>query len=243
MRVTFLGTGDAFSAGGRRHASYLVQWPGGTYLLDCGPTILGSFRQLGLSRGPIDAVVLSHLHVDYFAWLPFLFLEYTYVEPRRRPLRIAGPLGSRTRVMALLEEMYPGTEKELPFELAFTEMLPNQVHYFGPVTVQPFSVPHQEGQSCFGLVLEAAGKKIVYSGDTGWTEELVTRTRSADLFIAECTLFETRMSSHLDYPCLLENRGRFGAKRMILTHIGQEVLARIADVHMEVAYDGLTIDC
>ena len=97
--VTFLGTGDAFSAGGRHMAAYLIESPEGSLLLDCGPTILASLNRHGLSAEPIDAVLLSHFHGDHFGGLPFLFLHYLYIEPRSRPLKIVGPPEVEDRVM------------------------------------------------------------------------------------------------------------------------------------------------
>src|SRR5690242_19473252 len=91
VKVTVLGCGDAFGAGGRLHSAYLVQTPESTFLVDCGPTILQALKRLRLDPGCIDFVVLSHLHGDHFAGLPFLFMEYRYEAPRTRPLAVYGP--------------------------------------------------------------------------------------------------------------------------------------------------------
>src|SRR5262245_54824193 len=96
--VTFLGTGDAFSAAGSFQASYLVRGGGTTVLLDCGASTLTSLKRHGLDATAIDAVLLSHLHGDHFAGLPYLFLQYRFDTPRRRPLHIAGPPGTADRV-------------------------------------------------------------------------------------------------------------------------------------------------
>ncbi len=73
------------------------------------------------------------------------------------------------------------------------------------------------------------GKTLVFSGDSGWTDELVRFSAGADLFLCECTYFESdHLDFHLNYPSIERNRGRFTAKRMILTHLGREVLKREA---------------
>jgi len=143
--------------------------------------------------------------------------------------------------------LYRATYKELAlqppvFPLQFTEMPPGAPMSFGAVTVDPFRVPHQEKEISLGLRLTVGGRTILYSGDTGWTEELVARSHGADLFICECSYFDTRVSFHLDYPRLAENHARFGARRMILTHLGREVQARRQAVEIEMASDGLTVD-
>lgn len=242
-RIIFLGTGDAFSAGGRHLAAYLIQSPGGTFLLDCGPTFLSSLNRHNLSAGPVDAILLTHFHGDHFAGLPFLFLHYIYIEPRSRPLKIIGPPGVESRVMMIFRAMYGNTAEEpLPFALEFIEAQPRKQILLGGTRIDAFRVLHQKQPPSLGYEIKPGDQKIVYTGDCGWTEDLIEHTQNADLFICECSFFETRSETHLDYPRIAENAVRFGAKRMVLSHLGQEVLARHAEVTMEMAHDGLIID-
>jgi ribonuclease BN (tRNA processing enzyme) len=242
-RVIFLGTGDAFAAGGRHLAAYLVQSPAGTLLLDCGPTFLSSLNRCNLSAAPIDAILLTHFHGDHFAGLPFLFLHYIYIEPRSRPLKIVGPAGVENRVMVLFRAMYADAADEpLPFALEFIEAQPGKRVLIGGNQIDAFHVLHQEQPPSLGYEMKAGDRKIVYTGDCGWTEELIGHAQGADLFICECSFFETRSEGHLDYPRLSENAARLGARRIILSHIGQEVLARESEVSLEMAHDGLIID-
>jgi ribonuclease BN (tRNA processing enzyme) len=243
VRVRFLGTGDAFYAGGRNQAAYLVQAPEGGVLLDCGASTLMAMKRFGVDAGVIDSIFISHLHGDHFVGIPFFLLEYRYEQQRKRPLRIAGPPGTEERVRMLLRATFMEFSGEpLPFALEFSEMNPDSPISFGGLRVEPFRVPHQETEISLGFGVQVAGRRIVYSGDTGWTEELITRSHAADLFICECCYFETRLPIHLDYPRLAENRHRFTPKRMILTHLGREVQARRSEVEFELASDGLSVD-
>src|SRR5436309_5505142 len=88
VRVTVLGSGDAFGSGGRLHSAYLVETEGRTFLLDCGPSILQSLKRSGRDPGTVDFVLLSHLHGAHFGGVPFLFMEYRFEEPRSRPLAV-----------------------------------------------------------------------------------------------------------------------------------------------------------
>ncbi|MBM3790356.1 MAG: MBL fold metallo-hydrolase [Acidobacteria bacterium] len=242
IRVTFLGAGDAFCAGGKHQAGYLVQTGETAFLLDCGATTLASLKREKIDTGSIDQVFLSHLHGDHFAGLPFLFLEYMFEAPRRRPLRIAGPPGTEGRVADLFAAMYRDVSKKpLPFRLEFTELLPEQSLTLDGVAITPFRVPHQETEISLGLGVGIDGRRILYSGDTGWTEDLLRHSEDTDLFICECCFFETRVPFHLDYPCLWENRERFGTNRLVLTHLGREVLSRQREIELELATDGLTV--
>jgi ribonuclease BN (tRNA processing enzyme) len=242
IQVIFLGTGDAFSAGGRHQAAYLVKSPGCTLLLDCGATILASLNKQSLSAEPIDAIFLSHIHGDHFAGLPFLFLHYIYVEPRIRPLTIFGPPGVDSSVRRIFEAMYADSAAEpLPFALEFVEVHAGEPICFKSAQVIPFQTLHQERPISLGFEIMVEGQKIVYTGDSGWTEELVEHTQKADLFICECTFFQSRSENHLDYPRIQEILGRFGTKRIVLTHLGQEVLARQKEVDLQLAFDGLIV--
>lgn len=243
VRVSFLGTGDAFSAGGRHQAGYLVQDETTSVLLDIGSSTLGSMKQHGVDPASVDLVLISHLHGDHFAGLPFLFLQYIFEQKRQRPLQIAGPPGTEERVWALFRAVYRDLASDpLPFAVEFTEMAPGAPVSFGAVHVDPFRVPHQEKDTSLAFRVGVAGRTILYSGDTGWTETLVERSQGTDLFICECCFFETRMAIHLDYPRLAENRVRFGCKRMVLTHLGREVQERRSEVEIEMATDGLTVE-
>ena len=242
VRVVFLGTGDAFSAGERHQAAYLVESPEGSLLLDCGSTVLASLKRHNLPPESIDVIFLSHFHGDHFAGLPFLFLYYVYVEPRSRPLRIIGPPDVEDRVMMLYRAMYADSAAEpLPYALEFIEAQPPRQLSFDGMRISPFPVMHQAHSLSLGCEIETGGRRIVYTGDTGWTEDLVAHTQNADLFICECSFFGTGLATHLDYRQIAANLSRFGAKRIVLTHLGQEVLERKREVDLEMAYDGLTV--
>jgi ribonuclease BN (tRNA processing enzyme) len=242
-RMTFLGTGDAFAPSGRFLAAYLLQSSGGTLLLDCGPTILVSLNRHNLSAAPVDAILLSHFHGDHFAGLPFLFLHYLYIEPRSKPLKIIGPPGVESRVRAIFRAMYAdAAEEPLPFALEFMEAQPGKAILLDSMRIDAFCVLHQDQPASFGYEIKAGDRKVVYAGDCGWTENLIDHAQNADLFICECSFFETRLEKHLDYPRIAENAARLGAKRIILSHLGQELLARQSEVTLEMAYDGLVVD-
>jgi ribonuclease BN (tRNA processing enzyme) len=243
VRIVILGSGDAFSSGGRFQSSYLFEGAENSLLLDCGATFLTSLKSRSLSASGIDMIFLSHFHGDHCAGLPFLFLHYIYIEPRTKPLRIVGPEGVEARVRQLFEAMYaePAIEP-LPYPLEFIETRPGESLRFGDFELHPFCVPHQEAPLSLGCEILNGQRKIVYSGDTGWTEDLIARTRNADLFICECNFFDSRSETHLDYLRIHENLERFGAKRLLLTHLGPEMLERRNEVHIDIAHDGMVIE-
>ncbi len=240
--ITFLGTGDAFSAGGRHQAAHLVRTEGSCLLLDCAPTALSAIKQSGVSPNSIDRIFLSHFHGDHFGGVPFFFLEYVYVEPRRRPLQIIGPPGVEETVMMLFTAMYPDSAAEhLPYPVQFIEAHPGKQLSFDGMRIEPFLVPHLNRPISLGYEMLMEGRKLAYSGDTGWTEDLLKHSEDSDLFLCECTFFETRLQTHLDYPRLAVNHPRFGSKRIVLTHLGIEVLHHQHEIEIETARDNQTM--
>lgn len=211
-------------------------------LIDCGAATLAALKRHNLTAALVDTILISHFHGDHFAGLPFLFLEYVYVEPRTKPLKIVGPPEVEEKVMLLFRAMYADSAAQpLPYELQFIEAQPGRPLAIDGLRVEAFRVPHQEHSPSYGYEIRSGERKIVYSGDTGWTEDLLVHTEGADLFLCECSFFTTRMATHLDYPRIVENRHRFGSMRVVLTHLGQEVLERQREIEMEMAYDGLII--
>ena len=199
VEVKFLGTGDAFNTRGQCHSCQLVRAPGATVLLDCGPTALLSLKREGLTANDVDSVLLSHLHGDHFAGVPFLLLASVYDTPRKRPFTVIGPPGTEQRIAELYRAMYREiSQRPLPFPFRCIETSGDETISLGDVSVRGFRVPHQQHEISLGLRLTIAGKTILYSGDTGWTNDLIEQSGDTDLFICECCFFETRVDFHLD---------------------------------------------
>lgn len=239
IRVIFLGTGDAFSAGGRNQSACLIQHPKVSVLLDCGATTLTSFNRHNIPMDPIDGILLSHLHGDHIAGLPFLFLHYVNIEPRTKSLRILGPESLETSIKQLYKIMYPNdASSPLPFELDFTEVQLRRKYSLDILQIEPFRARHQDSPPSYGYTLELDGRRIVYTGDTGWSDELPARAKGADLFICECSFYDTKLDTHLDYLTIKERLADCGYKKMVLTHFGQEVLEKSQQLDLKLAYDG-----
>jgi ribonuclease BN (tRNA processing enzyme) len=243
VRVTVLGSGDAFGSGGRGHSAYLVEAGGTTFLLEAGPTILQALKSAGHDPGAIDFVVLSHLHGDHFGGVPFLFLEYRYERPRSRPLTIYGPRDTERRVEALYQALYEQVSREPPpYPLTYQTIMPGSPLAIGGVEIAPFHVPHATELECFGFRIEVAGRTIVYSGDSAWTDAFLAQVQGADLFVCECSTYETRLDIHLSYPEIAARGRDLGCKRLVLSHLGREPLAHLSELSLECARDGLVID-
>ena len=239
MKVHFLGCGDAFGSGGRNQTAYLLEDRSHLYLLDCGPPTLATFKRAGLDPADLDAVILSHLHGDHFGGLPFFFVHYLYNKPRSRPLQVAGPPGAEARVRDLMALMHG--DKELPF-VDFTVLEPGAVTAVAGAEVLGFRVPHQTDAVSLGLRVTVGGRTVLFSGDSSWTDQFITHSRGADLFICECCFYDEPSTTHMSYLQVAARRERLECKRLILTHMGEEMLARRGSLPVETAEDGLVLE-
>ena len=83
MRLTIVGSGDAFGSGGRFNTCFWLETAKGTLLVDCGASSLVALKARGLDHARIDGIILSHLHGDHFGGLPFLLLDAQFPQPAR----------------------------------------------------------------------------------------------------------------------------------------------------------------
>jgi len=244
VTVTLLGTGDAFASFGRSQSGYLIDAPGGRILMEAGPGLLPALKGNGVPTDSFDLLLISHLHGDHFAGLPFLILDYMWETPRKRLLTIAGPPRLEQRTWTLTRTMFPHFDLDkIKHKLKFVVLEPGSSTRLGKFKVSAIRSPHTKPEISLSLRIDGGGKSIVFSGDSGWNDELVELSAGADLFICECTYYESaHLKFHLNYPMLAANRDKFKVRRMVLTHLGREVLSREDEIALEMGYDGMKIE-
>jgi ribonuclease BN (tRNA processing enzyme) len=103
-------------------------------------------------------------------------------------------------------------------------------------------VRHACGAPPLGLRLTVDARTIAYSGDTEWTDALIELARGADLFVVEALCFDRKIAQHLDYATFRANADRIGARRVILTHFGPQMLSSLQEARHETAEDGKFIE-
>ena len=246
MKVTFVGSGDAFGSGGRGHTSIRLDSHGRTVAVDFGATALLGWTRQGFSTDEIDAVVLTHLHGDHFGGLPFLLLEAQFVSDRRKPMTIAGPPGSRTRIEMACEVLFPGmTANRWNYNWRVEELAPGGQMDVAGLTLRTYEMRHPSGAPSTGVRLSDDTSVFVYTGDTGWNGNIPPMADGADLFVTECYSGERSIPFHVDWPTLRSNISELNAKRIAVTHLGRSALAKVREMEAEgliVAADGKVIE-
>jgi len=241
VEVQFLGSGDAFGSGGRFQTCFYVNSETTRFLIDCGASSLIAMRRFGVDPSKIDIILLSHLHGDHFGGIPFLILDGQF-QRRTRPLTVAGPPGVEARLHDAMEVLFPGSSQvQRKFTTEFIELNDKNKTTIGSLAVTAYGVIHPSGNQPYALRIECGGKVIGYSGDTEWTDELLKVGRGADLFICEAYFFEKKIKYHLDYKALMDRLSQIGYRRIILTHMSEDMLQRLQGLDVEGAEDGKQI--
>ena len=243
MQLQFVGCGDALGSGGRYNTCFHVTGDHVNFLIDCGASSLPALKRLDIARNDIDLILITHFHGDHFGGLPFLLLDAQFTR-RTRPLVIAGPSGIETRLPQLMEVMFEHSSKtKQKFDLSVVTLKPDETHSFGAVKVTPYPVIHGESGGPFlGYRIEAEGRIIAYSADTEWTETLIPLAREADLFIAEAYYHDKIVKNHLSLTTLEARLPEIKPKRLVLTHMSDDMLGRLDALQHVAAHDGMIVE-
>jgi ribonuclease BN (tRNA processing enzyme) len=241
IRVTFIGTGNAFADGGRSHACIHLAAPGVSVLLDCGGSALPALKR-ELDPEAIDGIAISHLHGDHFGGIPYLLIEQHFAG-RKAPLAIGGPRALPERLREAEASLYPDFFRKTKLGFRVRELLLGaQETEIGGALISALPVKHVAESDPHGHRVRVVGKTIAYSGDATWSDELARVAKGADLFICDASYFDTDEPSHISYRTLMAHRDELDCGRIVLTHLGAETLARIGELDLEHAVDGMTVE-
>lgn len=243
LRATFLGSGDSFGSGGRLQPCVMVESQEVCFLIDCGATVMTSIRRYKADPNIVDLIIISHLHGDHFGGIPFFILDAQLVSKRTKPLVIVGPIGMKSKILSLMETMFPGSSfVQRKFSIEFVDLAPGQQVTLSSLKITPYRVEHMTVTDALALRIEADDQVIAYTGDAEWTETLLPTCFGADLVIAEAYYFDKKVKYHMDLKTLLSHWPELQAKRLVCTHMSEDMLARIGDLMGEFASDGMTIE-
>lgn len=244
MKITILGSGDAFGSGGRYATClHLALDTGANLLVDCGATSLLALNRAGIDRNAISAILFTHFHGDHFGGLPFFLLDALFVSRRTEPLMIAGPRGVEERARIVTEAAFPGfSSNRWPFEIVWREIMPDAPGEVAGAAVTAFAMVHDERAGpCLGYRIAADGKVFAFSGDTSWTDSLLPLADGADLLLCECYTFDMPLKNHLDWRTLSARLPDLRAARIVLTHMGPQMLERRGEATVACAEDGMVL--
>jgi ribonuclease BN (tRNA processing enzyme) len=247
MRLTVVGCSGSYPGPDSPASCYLVEHDGHRILLDLGNGALGPLQRYA-DLFEIDAVVLSHLHADHCLDLTSYYVVRKYNPWGPAPtIPVLGPTGTADR-MARAYDMpdEPGMTGEFDFRdhLADTEV--------GPFRIR--TAPANHPVEAYAIRVDAGGRSLVFSGDTGPTDALVELSRGADLALYEASFLsrypDLPADLHLTATQSAEHAMRAGVGRLLLTHLvpwtpqdeTREEAAAVYDGDLRLATPGLVVD-
>ena len=218
-RVTIVGSGTSAPEPDAPASGILVETRSTGILIDCGQGVIRTLVPLRDPRS-LDAVVVGHLHADHFVDLVSLRYLLPWAGYGGRKIPILLPPGGRRRMDELAAAI---SEREGFFDDAF-EMLeydPATTVRIGDLSIRFIAGRHYV--AAWGCsIIDAAGRRIVISGDTGPNEPLVEAARGADLLVVEATLLAAEeddpIRGHLTVDEALDMGERAGVGQTVLVH-------------------------
>jgi len=226
LRVTILGKSPAWQDAGGACSSYLVEDGEQRMLLDCGNGAFAKLRERRDYRS-VGAVVVSHLHADHFLDLvPFAYaLKYS---SRRAasddPPELHAPHGAGAVFRQVTSAWRDDTLIESAF--ALSEYALDQELVLGGLRVRFAAMPHYRGGSNAVEIEAAGGARFTFGADCAPNEVLPVFARGTDLLLLEATLREPEPEEprgHLTPAEAGALATRAGARRLVLTHVSDEL--------------------
>jgi ribonuclease BN (tRNA processing enzyme) len=253
MKVTVLGSGTTTPHKQRASSGYWLETSGGSIMLDMSATAYNRAAQEGFDWANLDAVWISHFHLDHVGGLaPFLFgTKYaTETQKRTKPLQIFSPAGLND-LLRHFDEAYDYGIFEQPFPLVITEVKPDvEFEMLSGVVVKTFSTPHTE-ESLAIRISDESRTEFVFTADTGFDPKIGEFARNADLFLTEASfVLRSPVALHIATPECVELMRIAEPKRAMLTHFygewdkvdfGKELAKYSPPCEVLEANDGLTI--
>jgi ribonuclease BN (tRNA processing enzyme) len=234
MQLTVIGCSPAWPNAGSAQSGYLVEGEG-RLLLDCGPGVLARMRERDGGWPRVDAVAITHFHLDHWGDLvPWVF--GAAFGPGRnvpKPELWLPPYGTERlrgygKQMAFVDQIdsvfeVREYEEATPFRAAGFDLVALRLDHYSELT--------------FGLRISNHASTLAYSGDTGPSVNLAELARDADVFLCEATLKEPEPTErgHLSEDEAVEAFEASGAKRLIVIHRPDELPL---DPSVERAADG-----
>ena len=186
-------------------------------VIDFGNGSLGALQKYAPLAG-VDAVCLSHLHADHCVDLYSYSIARAYHPAGQLPaIPVYGPAGMAER-MAYIHGSN-GDELGLTKRFTWETLEPGKLS-IGPFDVQVAHVNHPV--ETFAYRFARDGRVLVYTGDTGETEEVPALAAGADVFLSEAAFLEAPdlpPDLHLTARQAACYASRADVGKLVLTHL------------------------
>jgi ribonuclease BN (tRNA processing enzyme) len=201
-----------------------VETGNGKLLLDMGADAPHRMAQEQLDWFNLDAIWISHFHLDHMGGLaPFLIGTRwaPQTQQRRKRLGIFGGSGLK-RILEVIDQANDYRLFKLPFPVEVFEVEPGSKFEILPgLSARTFSTPHTK--ESLAIRLEEKSAVMVYTSDTGYSDELIEFAKATGVLLMECSFFKNKpIKTHLELTEAMQIARTCEPGRLVLSHLYSE---------------------
>lgn len=229
IKITFLGTASGIGpTPGLYHTSLVMEVNGACYWFDAGEGCSHNAVKLGIDLSRVRAIFISHMHIDHVGGLANLIFSMNKLVVKSgaphindNKIDILTPDEKKLSFIRNLAYGYPSGALNF-IDINSSAVTDGVVYDDGNVKVSAIHNTHLgEDGSCgwhsFSYLIEADGKKIVFSGDVGTPSEIIPLVKDGcDLFIME--------TGHHTVSSILDLYESYPIKKLLFNHHGREIM-------------------
>jgi ribonuclease BN (tRNA processing enzyme) len=257
--LSFLGTGSGLPSADRFFSSVVLLLAGHHLLIDVGEPCVHLLRERGDLIREIDAILITHGHVDHIGGLP-AFLQGAMLLQRSKPLAIYLPEEMILPLRAWIMALYL-TEEGLSFPVAWNAWQPSKPTALdGGISLTAHPNTHLEScyrrlpgadlaRTCasYSLEITCGEFRSIFSGDLSVATELAPLlTKPTTLLVSELSHFSVeQLAAVLDNTtlhtlCLVHLSEDYASDRSLLQEYLEKHLPPMIDVMIPA--DGEVLD-
>lgn len=217
LTLVTVGTGTVAPSATRVGPAHWVERGEVRLLMDCGAGAIHRLAQFGLAWDKVSHVALTHFHPDHFGELPALLFALRHATKRVEPLVIVGPAGT-VRLVKGLAGGYGDWLLDPGYPIGILDLQAGEPFPLSPdVMLEVHPTPHTAESVALGVA--APEGRLVYTGDTGASDDLAAWASGCDLLLAECSLPDGQgIDGHLTPGAVGRLAAGARAGRLVLTH-------------------------